>query len=192
MPRNTVHSLLLNFSTLPVVASFTLLAAFLLWLIQVHAILPGIPGFQAILRIGLPDMMRTFAPSSIHQKLVLFGPEGRSAYRLFLERVDFLFPTIYGLFFVTATTFGFVRLFPHRPALQQLGLLTLGTTFFDWAENICFLVMLRVYPQELSTLEKVANLCTLAKWIFAVISFGLLFVAALGLLFRRRLVKPAL
>jgi hypothetical protein len=54
----------------------------------------------------------------------LFGPDGRSAYRIFLELVDFL-PAVYGLFFVMVTSFGFSRLFPNRPALQKLGLASL-------------------------------------------------------------------
>lgn len=173
----------LKISRPPVIAAFTLLAAFFLWLIQARG-LPIVPGFATILRIGLPDMMFTYAPSSIYEKLTLFGADGRLAYRHFLERVDFLFPAIYGLFFVTATTAGLARLFPTRPALQKLSLLTLGTTLFDWAENVCFLTFLHHYPQELPELEKLANVFTLAKWLFAVLSIVLLLVAAPGLFFR--------
>ncbi|HKF40404.1 MAG TPA: hypothetical protein VKB21_04915 [Candidatus Acidoferrum sp.] len=167
----------------PVVIASALLAGFFLWMIQVRG-LPLVPGFATILRIGLPDMMFTYSPSSIYKKLVLFGPGGRTAYRLFLERVDSLFPAIYGLFFLSSTAFCLGCLFPNRTALRQLSLLTLGTTFFDYAENFCFLALLRHYPQEWIGLEKLANVCTLAKWAFAAFSMAVLLYTALRLLFR--------
>jgi len=181
MPR----ALLVRISRLPVVVPFTIAAGYLLWLIQVHA-LPGIPGFSTILRIGLPDMMLTYAPSSIHQKLALFGPDGRLAYRIFLTHVDSIFPAVYGVFFLTSTAFALARAFPDRPALHNLSLLTLGTTLFDYAENFCFLRMLSRYPQELFTLERIANLFTLIKWAFAFFSAALVIFAVLALLFRLR------
>jgi len=99
-----------------------------------------------------------------------FGEEGRYAYRLFLVRVDFIFPALYGVFFVSVITPGFSRLFPNRPAIQKLSLLPFAVTFFDYAENLCFPAMLRDYPRELGSLEKIANLFTLAKWAFALTS----------------------
>lgn len=176
------NSLLLKFAKLPIVAASTLLAASFFWMIQVRG-LPQIPGFLTILGTGLPDMMFTYSPHSIYEKLTQFGPDGRLAYRLFLERVDSLFPAVYGLFFVSATAFTLIRLFPARPALQQLSLLTLGTTLFDYAENVCFLIFLRDYPRELPTHEKIANLFTLTKWFFALFSLALLVYTAFRLLF---------
>lgn len=180
MPRN---SLLSKLAKPPIVIASTLLASFFLWMIQARG-LPLIPGFAATLHMGLPDMMFTYAPSAIYEKLTLFGPGGRAAYGLFLERVDSLFPAIYGLFFLSATAFCLIRLFPNRIALAQLSLLTLGTTVFDYAENFCFLAFLRHYPQELPSLEKLANFFTLAKWAFAVFSMALLLYAVFRLLFR--------
>ena len=159
------------------------------WLINFQGV-PGIPPIASLLRIGLPDMMFTYSPSSIYEKLTRFGADGRSAYGIFLERVDFLFPAVYGLFFVMVRTVGFSGLFPNRPAPQKLSLLPWFTTLFDYAENLCFLVMLRSYPEELPNLQKLANVCTLAKWTFAEISIVLLLVAILGLLFRS-LRRPA-
>ena len=180
-----LHSFFLKISNPFSVAAFAVLSLYMLWLIQVHG-LPGIPGFNADLRIGLPDMMLTYSPSSIFEKLVLFGPNGRTAYRAFLERVDSLFPLIYGLFLVMATTFGLASLFPNRPALQKLSLLTLGTSLFDYAENICFLAMLHSFPRELHNLEKIANVFTLVKWAFAAGSMLFVVILALGMLLPNR------
>lgn len=88
------------------------------------------------------------------------------------------------------TTFGSSRLFPNRPALQKLGLLPWCTTLFDYAENLCFLALLRICPVESPNLQKLANAFTLAKWTFAAISIVLLLVATLGLLIRN-LRRPA-
>jgi hypothetical protein len=88
------------------------------------------------------------------------------------------------------TTFGLSRLFPNRPALQKLSLLPLLTTLFDYAENFCFLAILRSYPVELPNLQKLANAFTLAKWTFVAVSIVLLLVATLGLLIQK-LRRPA-
>jgi hypothetical protein len=186
MTKLRVPAFVLRFSNLPVVIPFTIAAAYIFWLIQVHAI-PSIPGFSGIVR-NLPDMMLTYAPSSIYQKLVSFGPDGRIAYRLFLTRVDSIFPVIYGVFFLTATTYALVRAFPNRPAMHTLGLFTVGCTLFDYAENFCFLRMLSAFPQELPALARLANTFTLIKWVFAFFSFGLVIfsVSALFARFLRR------
>jgi hypothetical protein len=44
--------------------------------------------------------------------------------------------------------------------------------------------MLRDYPHQLVNLEKISNLFTLAKWLFALISIVLLLVAFFGLVRR--------
>ena len=184
MSLGALHSFFLKISTPPVIALSTLASALLLWLIQFEGGVPGVVRIDNLLRIGLPDMMLTYSPGTIYQRLVQFGAEGRYAYRLFLERVDFIFPALYGLFFVSATTRGFSRLFPNRPALQKLSLLPFAVTLFDYAENLCFLTMLRDYPHEFVSLEKIANLFTLLKWLFALISTALVLLAFFGLLRR--------
>jgi hypothetical protein len=183
MPLNALHSFFLKISRPISIAVITTVTLLFFWLINFRGV-PGVPSISSLLRIGIPDMMFTYDPSSIYQTLTQFGDDGRSAYLIFLERVDFPFPAIYGLFFVTITTFGFTRLFPNRPTLQKLSLLPLFTTLFDYAENLCFLAILRSYPAELPNLEKLANVFTLAKWGFAALSTVLLLVAILGPLIR--------
>jgi hypothetical protein len=68
---------------------------------------------------------------------------------------------------------------------QKLSLLTVGTTVFDYAENFCFLAMLRHYPQRLDDVARVANMFTLTKWMFAIFSAVLVIIGAGGLLYRR-------
>ena len=189
MPPNTLHSFFLKISRPATLAVITAVTLIFFSLINFRGV-PGIPPIASLLRIGLPDMMFTYAPSSVYQKLTQFGADGRSAYRIFLERIDFLFPAVYGLFFVMITTFGLSRLFPNRPALQKLSLLPLLTTLFDYAENFCFLAILRSYPVELPNLQKLANAFTLAKWTFVAVSIVLLLVATLGLLIQK-LRRPA-
>jgi hypothetical protein len=188
-PINSLHSFFRKISRPATIAAITVITLLFFWLINFQGV-PGIPPIASLLRIGLPDMMFRYSPSSIYEKLTQFGADGRSAYRIFLERVDFLFPAVYGLFFVMVSTFGFSRLFPNRPALQKLSLLPWFTTLFDYAENLCFFVMLRSYPEELPNLQKLGNVFTLAKWTFAAISIVLLLVAILGLLIRN-LRRPA-
>jgi hypothetical protein len=189
MSLNTLHSFFLKISRPATIAVITAVTLLFCWLINFRGV-PGIPPITSLLHTGLPDMMFTYSPSSIYEKLTQFGADGRSAYRIFLLRVDFLFPAVYGLFFVMVTTFGLSLLFPNRPALQKLSLLPLFTTLFDYAENLCFLAILGSYPVESPNLEKLANAFTLAKWTFAAVSIVLLLVATLGLLLRN-LRRPA-
>ena len=186
---NSLHSFFLKISRPATIAAITVITLLFFWLINLQGV-PGIPPIASLLRIGLPDMLFTYSPSTIYEKLTRFGPDGRSAYCIFLERIDFLFPAVYGLFFVMVTTFGFSRLFPNRPALQKLGLLPWFTTLFEYAENLCFLALLRIYPVELTNLQKLAKAFTLAKWTFAAIGIVLLLVATLGSLIRN-LRRPA-
>jgi hypothetical protein len=186
---SSLHSFFVKISRPATIAAITVITLLFFWLINFQGV-PGIARIAPLLRIGLPDMLFTYSPSTIYEKLTRFGPDGRSAYCIFLERVDFLFPAVYGLFFVMVTTFGFSRLFPNRPALQKLSLLAWFTTLFDYAENLCFLALLRIYPVESRNLQKLANVFTLAKWTFAATSIVLLLVATLGLLIRK-LRRPA-
>ncbi len=180
---NALHSLFLKISKPLALAALTVLTFLFFWLINFHGV-PGVPRIDSLLRIGIPDMMFSYSPSSIYSKLAQFGSEGRLAYRLFLERVDFIFPVVYGFFLVMTITFGLARLFPNRPTLQKLSLLPLAATFFDYAENVCLLILLHSYPRELQNTEKLANVFTLAKWAFAAISVLLLFTVLVGLLIR--------
>jgi hypothetical protein len=183
MSLGSVHAFFLKISTPLTAWAVTFVTLLFFWLINFHGV-PGVPPIDSLLRIGIPDMMFTYSPASIYQKLVQFGAQGRSDYRIFIIKVDFLFPTVYGLFFSMVATIGFSRLFAARPSVQKLSLLPLLTSIFDYSENVCFLAMLRSYPRELTNLEKLANIFTLAKWLFAAVSIVLLLIAAIGMLIR--------
>ena len=158
-----------------------LVTAFAFFAINSHRV-PGILNNPVVNEHGLPDMATRYAPAHTYELFDAYGEQGRYDYAVFLKRVDSIFPMVYGFFFVMATTFGFTRIFPARPGLQKLALLPLAATFFDYAENFCFLAMLRDYPARLESLAKIANLCTLTKWGFALLSIVLLLIAAAGLL----------
>lgn len=174
-------------STPTAVALVTLTTIFVFCLINFHGV-PGVPRNPVVTELGLPDMMIKYSPGHTYDLLDAYGAEGRHAYSAFLERVDFIFPLLYGFSFVMVATIGFVRIFPTRPEVQKLALLPFATTFFDFAENSCFLVMLRNYPARLYAVARIANVCTLAKWGFALISLVLALISLIGLLtlkFRR-------
>jgi len=128
--------------------------------------LPGAFHNDALRRVGLLDLTINYSPDIAYAKLTAYGEQGRYAYRLFLDYVD--------------------SVFPGRPIWQKLSYLTLGTTVFDYAENFCFLAMLRDYPQRLDGVAQVANIFTLTKWAFAVFSMVLVIIGAGGLLIRPR------
>ncbi len=168
-----------------VVWTLGLLSLFVLLMINVRG-LPGAFHSDALKQVGLLDMTINYSPEIAYAKLTAYGEQGRYAYRIFLDYVDSVFPALYGLFFLLGTTYAFACVFPGRPVWQKLSFLTLGTTLFDYAENFCFLAMLRHYPQRLEGVARVANIFTLTKWSFAVFSMVLVIIGAAGLLFRRR------
>ena len=182
---NRLQSFLLGIASTGVVWSLGLLSLFVLLMINVRG-LPGAFHSDALRQAGLLDLTINYSPDIAYAKLAAYGEQGRYAYRLFLDYVDSVFPALYGVFFLLGTTYAFARVFPGRPIWQKLSLLTVGTTLFDYAENFCFLAMLRHYPQRLDGVARVANIFTLTKWAFAVFSMVLVIIGAGGLLFRRR------
>jgi len=180
-----LQSFLLRIASTRVVWSLGLLSLGVLLMINVRG-LPGAFHSDALRQAGLLDMTINYSPETAYAKLAAYGEQGRYAYRLFLDYVDSVFPALYGMFFLLGTTHAFARVFPGRPVWQKLSLLTMGTTLFDYAENFCFLAMLRHYPQRLDGVARVANIFTLTKWAFAVFSMVLVIIGAGGLLLRRR------
>ena len=180
---NRLQTFLLGIASAGVVWSLGLASLFVLLWINVWG-LPGAFHSNALRQAGLLDMTINYSPDLAYAKLTAYGEQGRYAYRLFLDYVDSVFPALYGMFFLLGTTYAFARVFPGRPVWQRLSVLTVGTTLFDYAENFCFLAMLRHFPERLDTLARVANVLTLTKWAFAIFSMVLVVIGAGGLLFR--------
>lgn len=172
------------------IAAITILTALAFWAVNAHGV-PGIPQSKDLDQVGILDKALNYSPSEAYSRLTAYGEEGRYAYLIFLERVDSVFPLVYGLFFVTVVNFGYVRIFPAKPWAQKLSLLPLAATIFDYSENCCFIIMLKSYPARLDAVARAANVFTFAKWGFALINILLLLTALLGLLckkiFRRKI-----
>src|SRR5260370_26297442 len=97
---NSLHSFFLKLSRPATIAAITVITLLFLWFINFQGV-PGIPPIAWLLRIGLPDMLFAYSPSTIYEKLVLLVPDVRSAHHSFLKRFDFLFRASYMLFLVT-------------------------------------------------------------------------------------------
>ena len=110
-----------------IITAVTILA---FWLVDIHGV-PGVPRSHVLSDVGILDTAINYSPADAYDRIAAYGEQGRYAYLVFLERVDFLFPLIYGFFFVMTTVFGFSRIFPGKPELQKLCLLPLCATFFD-------------------------------------------------------------
>jgi hypothetical protein len=61
---NSLHSFFLKLSRPATIAAITVITLLFLWLINFQGV-PGIPPIASLLRIGLPDMMFAYSPSSI-------------------------------------------------------------------------------------------------------------------------------
>ena len=61
---NSLHSFFLKLSRPATIAAIAVITLLFFWLINFQGV-PGIPPVAPLLRIGLPDMLFAYAPSSI-------------------------------------------------------------------------------------------------------------------------------
>jgi hypothetical protein len=101
MSLNALHSFFWKISRSATIAVITAITLLFFWLINFRGV-PGIPPITSLLHTDPTDMVFTHSPSSIYEMLTQFGADGRSAYGIFLERLDFLFPAVYGLFLLAS------------------------------------------------------------------------------------------
>ena len=189
MSLNALHSFFLKISRPATIAVITAVTLLFFWLINFRGV-PDIPAINSLLRIGLPDMMFTYSPSSIYEKLTQFGADGRSPMASSLNASISCSPRCTDFSLLWSPPSAFHVCSPAAQLCKNSACFPCSSTLFDYAENLCFLAILRSYPAELPNFEKLANTFTLAKWTFAAVSIVLLLVATLGLLIRN-LRRPA-
>jgi len=140
--------------------------------------------------VGILDMQFGYSPQEAYQLFDALGEAGRAFDLRVIVPQDFLFPALYSLFYVIATTHLFRRTFAENHPMHRLIALTLLGGLADYCENICIVIMLLNYPTQLPTIAAVSNLFTLAKFGGIGISYSLLLIGLIGL-FSRSMRKNA-
>lgn len=126
-------------------------------------------------------------PEKAYDMLTALEAEGRAFYLAVGIPLDFPFPVTYMLFCIACIAL-LLKHTVHRKPFRYIMLLPVLAMFFDWAENVGIIVMLRNYPDLPVWAVSTANIFGILKWSFLVASFtaaGVLFIVCLCLRYRK-------
>jgi hypothetical protein len=111
----------------------------------------------------IPDMLFSYAPSSLGGMFAALGEAGRAAY-LAMNAFDFIFAAAYGVFYFLTLGWLATRLFPARPGLRFVSFFGLSGALCDEAENTIFRfaasgASIDGVPASLASVFSTAKLC---------------------------------
>jgi len=125
------------------------------------------------------DIKTSYTSEQAYALLSSYGEQGRQQYLISELTLDVIYPLVSAFLFSFAILYTFQRAFPGKTGLHKFALTPFGVLVADYLENICIVVMLLLYPQELPILAQVSNVFTIIK--FALTPFELLvFVGLIG------------
>ena len=113
------------------------------------------------------DLLPWYTPDEARQHLNIFGEEGRRLYLIAEWTADFVYPTVYGLFFA-----GFL----FRLGGGTWSLLPIYSAMIDYSENIFVTILLLHYPGFNPVIGQIAALLTSLKWMFILSSIMMILV----------------
>jgi hypothetical protein len=117
------------------------------------------PAFQAVTAgHQIIDLQQSITPDSIYSELPDYTASSRRIYFWFMV-ADFIFPASAGLAMALLWAW-LVKVAPNSiyRVLMRLPIfaLPLLTTLFDWMENVGFLLLVNLYPQELPNVASIS------------------------------------
>jgi hypothetical protein len=133
---------------------------------------------------GLLDTMLFYSAQEAFDAMTHYGEEGRNLYQVFLT-ADFVFILFYSFAFALLMTVIVGSVCGHGASWIRLNLLPLGIGFLDCVENICILMMLRIYPYSNAMLGTISGYATLFKWLLTLVVIACLIYGSIILLLRR-------
>lgn len=129
--------------------------------------------------------LRGYTAEKAYNILEALGEDGRAFNIKYIIPLDFPFPLSYGFFYFTVLSLVAKHLFIKMKSPWLFGLFGVAATFFDWAENVAIIQLLKHYPQQLKGIAATANLFTQLKSLFILSSVGLIFLGLMALLMRK-------
>lgn len=139
---------------------------------------------------GPIDLQFFYTPERVYGMVEAYGPEVRIQYRTFALTADVIYPVVYTLLFGLLISWLFRRGLAPDSRLHGLNLVPLGAGIFDLLENLAIAGMLTIHPSTPAWLAWAATVLTMAKWLFAAASLGLL-LYGLVLAVRKALARPS-
>ncbi len=117
---------------------------------------------------GMLDRMFFYSAQDAFTALKNYGALGRKLYLAILF-TDFFFIIVYNLAFSFLITAILLIICGNGSAWLKLNVIPFGMGFFDCIENICIVVMLKIYPLNSKIIGTISGLATLCKWVFALV-----------------------
>lgn len=121
-----------------------------------------------------PDMSFLYTPDGLYRMAESYGELGRQAYIRARFTFDLVWPLVYTLFLVTATSWVFGRAFAPGSRWQRANLVPLLGALFDYLENLSTSLVMARYPDQTAVVDTLAPLFTALKWGVLGASFVLL------------------
>lgn len=111
---------------------------------------------------GPPDLLFFATPNALIERIELMGEAGRAFYlRTFY--VDWVYPVTYSLLFASIVVLIGRRLGAERGAALIAPLFFVGA-LADWSENLCFIALMRGWPETPDALVQAGCWFNQIKW----------------------------
>jgi hypothetical protein len=134
-------------------------------------------GIEFIKRLSngntIPEMFFFYTPGKVYSQLELLGEAGRSAYLVY-NLIDFIYPLTYALFLGISMTMTYTFIYKPEQKKNLLVLMPFLTLLVDYAENICYRIILLSFPARLTGLTLVVSILTPLKYGLLLLSLFLI------------------
>lgn len=135
--------------------------------------------------LQVPDISFTYSSASVYSLLGAFGQNGRDIYMSQILPLDTIFAITYLLFFGTTLSILIRYLLPGMPEFQGLVILPVVGAISDIIENVCFILVVLMYPAQLPLVVSFASVFTKLKFVsngitMALIVIGLLIIGIIS------------
>jgi hypothetical protein len=125
---------------------------------------------------GSPDTSFTYTAQDLYNMAEAYGEQGRKAYVQARFTFDLVWPLMYTLFLVTATSWVYGKAFAPGSLWQLANLVPVLGALFDYVENVSTSLVMGRYPDPTPVVATLAPVFTLVKWVLLGLSFVLLIV----------------
>jgi hypothetical protein len=130
-----------------------------------------------------PDTSFFYTAKDLYRMAEEYGPGGRAAYIRARFTFDVIWPVVYTVFLLTATSWLGGRLFSGS-RWRLLNLVPLAGTLLDFMENSGASLVFARYPAATPVVDVLTPVSTLLKWVFITVSFVILVVMAAAALWK--------
>lgn len=161
------------------------LVFFVIFLLFTALVLPAIASLTTRV-IGVaesPDTGFMFDVEVLYQLLDSYGASGRRFYITMRWTFDVVWPIVYTLFLLSSI--GYLSKQTACKFQYKLLYLPLFSILFDLLENTFITILMVLYPSTVDFIGYLFILASLIKWIFISISFLVLFLLVIRLVYRK-------